>query len=171
MHSCCVQAPGTEVGKHFHSSCDLTRSPKRRHLRSSGEDAAEGGVPALGDRRVQGRGGTAQAGAGPPCLPGCWLWGWSYAGEPGGSLGKELAPSAGLPLQRCRGRSGPGHPCGSGPCLGEGSTQCQSLVRGRPCFSWSGLHRWRWAGVSSQLWGFRSHPGPSASHGSFPSSS
>lgn len=96
MHSCCVQATGTEVGKHFHSSCDLTRSPKQRHLPSSGEHAAEGGVPALGDRRVQGHGDTAQAWAGPPCPPDCWLWGWSYAGEPGGSLGKELAPSAAL---------------------------------------------------------------------------
>lgn len=76
-----------------------------------------------------------------------------------------------LPLQHCGGRSGAGHTCGSGPCVGEGSTQCQSFVRGGPCFSGSGLHRWRRAGVSSQLWGFRSHPGPSVPHGSFPSSS
>lgn len=36
------------------------------------------------------------------------------------------------------------------------------------CFSWSRRQRWRCAGVSSQLLGFRTHPDPSVPRGSFP---
>lgn len=139
----------------------MTRSPeKQRHLPSSGEHAVEGGFQPLGSGA--GTWGHCRRHGGPPCPPDAAGCGWS-CGEPG-SLGKELAPSAAL-WGQIRGQSG------QGPVWGRGARSVSHLLGGGPCFSRSGLHRWRRAGVSSQLWGFRSHPGPSGPHGSFPSSS
>lgn len=65
-----------------------------------------------------------------------------------GSLGKELAPSAAL----WGADQGQGTLVGQGPVWG-GEHAVSVIYEGGPCFSRSGLHRWRRAGVSSQLWG------------------